>query len=193
MKIPAFKVIFTYSFHRWKCLFFIVCASSSNPLIDRSKSHGRFWAAIRLSSPRIVKPRRGRCPMDWTVKNNMVNGLFFCATSHKLQKGPYSICAGRIGNVRDGCGSGQPDLRCSWQGHSERMGADIEMLAIRERGNSKLPAEHCKANPWHAKATIRGQIRSLRTICHVRVASEASSFALHVHVHDETFCLVTLK
>jgi len=39
--------------------------------------------------------------MDWTVKDNMVNGLFFCATSHKQQKGQYSVCVGRSGNVRD--------------------------------------------------------------------------------------------
>jgi len=38
---------------------------------------------------------------------------------------------------------------------------------------------------WDARATIRRQIRSLQTICHVLVASEASSFARHVHVHDE--------
>jgi len=43
------------------------------------------------------------------------------------------------------------------------------------------------------KTTIRRQIRSLRTIFHVRVTSEASSFAWQVHVHDETFCLATLK
>jgi len=67
----------------------------------------RCWAAIPLSSSRIVRLCRGRWPLDWTVKDNMVNGLFFCATSHKTQKGQYSICVGRSGNVRDGCGGGQ--------------------------------------------------------------------------------------
>ena len=59
------------------------------------------------------------------------------------------------------------------------------MSIIRERGNSKLPAEHCKTITWDAKATIRRQIRSLWTICDVRVACEASSFARHFHVHDK--------
>ena len=40
----------------------------------------------------------------------------------------------------------KPDPRSSWQGHSGRVGADVEVSAIRESGNSELPAEHCKAN-----------------------------------------------
>ena len=38
----------------------------------------------------------------------------------------------------------KPDLRCSWQDHSGRVGADVEMSAIRECGNSKLPAKQLR-------------------------------------------------
>jgi len=38
----------------------------------------------------------------------------------------------------------KPDLRCSWQDHSGRVGADVGMSAIRECGNSKLPAKQLR-------------------------------------------------
>jgi len=51
------------------------------PLLGRTKSRGRYCAAIWLShrpeqSGRAVHGRS----MDWTTKDNMVDGLHFCAT-----------------------------------------------------------------------------------------------------------------
>jgi len=44
--------------------------------------------------------------MDLTFEDNMVDGLFFCAQTHKPQKGSYPICASRSGNVRHLCRGG---------------------------------------------------------------------------------------
>ena len=38
----------------------------------------------------------------------------------------------------------KPEPRCSWQGHSGRVGADVEVSAIRERENSELPTLQSK-------------------------------------------------
>jgi len=51
------------------------------PLLGRAGLWGRCWAAIRLShrpepSGRAVRVRS----MDWTLEDDMDNGLFFCAT-----------------------------------------------------------------------------------------------------------------
>jgi len=47
--------------------------------------------------------------MDWTLEENIVNGLIFCVT-HNSQKQPYHICANRIGNVQRRCGGGLSHL-----------------------------------------------------------------------------------
>ena len=63
-------------------LFFIVWASSFNPLLGRTRSR---WASVEQSFDYFVIQNRqtvqsmGRS-MDWTMKDHMANGLFFCAT-----------------------------------------------------------------------------------------------------------------
>jgi len=52
-----------------------------------------------------VMHSKGRS-MDWTVNDNMVNGLFFCATLIKPLKGPWEIWISRSGNVRRRCRGG---------------------------------------------------------------------------------------
>ena len=42
--------------------------------------------------------------MDWTLKDDMVDGLFFCATL--TGRRPYPICTSRTGNVPHRCGGG---------------------------------------------------------------------------------------
>jgi len=57
--------------------------------------------------------------------NNMVNGLFFVCHSRKLNKGPYSICVSRKGNVQHWCGTVKLDPSCSWQGHSGKVVTNV--------------------------------------------------------------------
>jgi len=49
-----------------------------------------------------------RRSMDWTLEDNMVDGLFFCATlsGRRGPRGPYPISTSRSGNVRHRCGGG---------------------------------------------------------------------------------------
>ena len=64
--------------------------------------------------------------MDWTLKDDKVDSLFFCATL-TCCKGSYPICASRSGNVWHGAETVKPDHpRYSWQGHSRRSGVGDE-------------------------------------------------------------------
>jgi len=76
-----------------------------NQLLDRSKSRGRpiNWSRHPEPSGHALH----RHAIDWTVKDNMVNGLFFCATLTIRRRGHTPICVSRSGNVRHRCGGGQ--------------------------------------------------------------------------------------
>jgi len=72
---------------------FIVWASSFNPLLGLTRSRGRCWAAKRLSSHHPEPSGRaahGRA-MDWTLEDNMVDGLFFCAKLTSRRRGHASF------------------------------------------------------------------------------------------------------
>jgi len=56
--------------------------------------------------------------MDWTVEDDMVDGLF-CATLTGRRGGHNPICTDRSGNVDTGPEAVEPDPHCSWEGHSE--------------------------------------------------------------------------
>jgi len=65
--------------------------------------------------------------MDWTLEDNMVDGLFFCATltGHKGGHNPF---------VQEGAETSgtsveavKPDPCSSWEGHSRRVGAMLGM------------------------------------------------------------------
>ena len=61
--------------------------------------------------------------IDWALQDNMMDGLFFCASLTGCRKG-HTICVSRSGKVRHRWGGIKPEPRCSWQGHSRRVGAD---------------------------------------------------------------------
>jgi len=44
--------------------------------------------------------------IDWTLEDNMVGGLFFCATLTIRRRDRTPICASRSGNVQHRCGGG---------------------------------------------------------------------------------------
>jgi len=56
--------------------------------------------------------------MDWTLEDNMVNGLFFYATLTGRRGGHTPFV--QAGNETSDAGAEavKPDPRCSWQGHS---------------------------------------------------------------------------
>jgi len=63
--------------------------------------------------------------MDWTLEDNTAGGLFFCTTLTGRRGGhtPFVQAGGETSDT--GVEAVQPDLRCSWESHSRRVGADV--------------------------------------------------------------------
>jgi len=86
--------------------FFIVWASFYLPL-GRTRCWGRCWAVIRLHRHPKLSGQALRGEVDGeNIVAHMINSLFCLRHTHKLQKGPYSVCVSRIGNVRHRCAGG---------------------------------------------------------------------------------------
>jgi len=73
----------------------------------------------------IVKNRQamqsmGRS-MDWTLEDDMVDGLFCATLTHK----PYPLCTNRSGNVRHRCGGGSAWPRLFLGGSFRGVGAGV--------------------------------------------------------------------
>jgi len=64
--------------------------------------------------------------MDWTLEDNMVDGLFFCATltGHREGHTPFAQAGAETSNTA--ADAAKPDPGSSWEGHSERVGARDE-------------------------------------------------------------------
>ena len=62
--------------------------------------------------------------MDWRLEDNMVDCLFFCVTLTGRRGGhaPFVRAGAEASNT---CAEVEPDLRCSWEGHSGKMGAGV--------------------------------------------------------------------
>jgi len=63
--------------------------------------------------------------MDLTLEDNMVGGLFFCATLTGC-RGDHTQFVQAGAEMSDtGMEAVKPDPGCSWQGHSRRVGAGV--------------------------------------------------------------------
>jgi len=77
------------------------------PLLGRTRSRGRCWAAIQLSH----RPEPSGHAVHGKVDGLDIGGqhgrrfVLLCHT-HWPQRRPYPICTGRNGNVRHRCGGG---------------------------------------------------------------------------------------
>jgi len=76
--------------------------------------------------------------MDWTLEDNMVDGLFFCATLTGRRGSHTPFVQAGMETSDTGAEAVRPDPRCSWEGHSERVGAGV--------GNEN--EESCGANHY---------------------------------------------
>jgi len=62
--------------------------------------------------------------MDWTLNDNMVDGLFFCATlTGRRGHTPFVQAGAETSDT--GAEAVEPDPHFSWQGHSRRVGAGV--------------------------------------------------------------------
>jgi len=59
--------------------------------------------------------------MGWTLEDNMVDGLFFCATLTGRRGGHTPFVQAEANASDTGAQAVKSDPRCSWEGHSERL------------------------------------------------------------------------
>jgi len=63
--------------------------------------------------------------MDWTLDDNMVDGLFFCATLAGRRGGHTPFVQAGVETSNTCAEAVKPDPGCSWEGHSEGLGAGV--------------------------------------------------------------------
>jgi len=63
--------------------------------------------------------------MDWTLEDNMVDGLFFCATltGRRGSHTPFAQAGAETSDT--GAEAVKPDLCSSWESHSGGVGAGV--------------------------------------------------------------------
>ena len=93
--------------------FFVVWASSFNPLLGRTRSPDRCWAAIRLphrpeQSGRAVNEEA----MDWTLEDNIADGLFLWATLTGRKGGHILFMQAEVETPDTGAEAVKSDPRC---------------------------------------------------------------------------------
>ena len=89
------------------------------PLLGRTRSRVRCWATIRLShrpEPSGRAQSTGRS-VDWTLNDNMVDDLLFCATLPARRGGHTPIVQAGAETPDTGAEAVKLDPRCSRKGH----------------------------------------------------------------------------
>ena len=61
--------------------------------------------------------------MAWTLEDDMVDGLFFCASLTGRGRGHTPFVHAGAGTSDTGAEAVKLDPRCPWHGHSRRLGA----------------------------------------------------------------------
>jgi len=63
--------------------------------------------------------------MDWTMEDNMVDGLFFCVTFISRRGGHTTFVQAGAETSDTGAEAVKPDPGSSWEGHSGGMGTSV--------------------------------------------------------------------
>ena len=87
--------------------------------------------------------------MDWALEDNMVDGLFFCATFTGRRGSHTAFVQTGAETPETGAEAFKPDPGCSWEGHSERVGAGHE-----NAGSCRVVA-HSAFHWWSAHCAAR--------------------------------------
>ena len=117
------------------------------PLLGRT----RFGAGVEQSFGCLIVQNRqavqsmGRS-MDWTLEDDMVDGLFFCATltGRRRRHTPFVQAGAETSDT--GAETVKPDPGSSWEGHSGRVGTGV----------------------WNENAEFCGVVRPLRSPLMIR-------------------------
>ena len=92
-----------------------------------------------------------RWSMDWTLEDNKVDGLFFCATLKGRRVGHTLFVQAAAEMSNTGAEAVKPDPGSSWEGHS---GGWLPVSGMKMRMRMGLPA-HSTFHWWFAHCTAR--------------------------------------
>ena len=106
----------------------------------------------------------GRGSMDWTLEDNMVDGLIFCATFTGRRGGHTPFVQAGAGTPDTGAEAVKPDPGSSWQGHSGRVGAGV---VVKMRSLVVL-SNHSAFHQWRAKYDQSSKLLRVRSEGHKR-------------------------
>jgi len=124
-------------------------ASCYCPLLGRTRSRGRYWAAIRLSCHPELLGQALHGEVNWTVNDNMVNGLFLCATLTSCRRGHTRLVGAGEKTSDTGVEAVKRNPCCSWQGHSRRW---MPMSEMKLQSLAVL-SNHSAFHWWSAHST----------------------------------------
>jgi len=98
---------------------YLLLSQFFKPLLGRTRSRGKCWAAIRLFHRPEPSGRAVHEEFDG-LENHMVEGLFFCTTLPGRRGGHTRAETSHISAEPV-----KPDPRCSWKGDSWGVGAGV--------------------------------------------------------------------
>ena len=111
----------------------VVWAIFFNPLLDRTLSRGRCWAAIQLSGHQEPSGRAVHGKLDvLKIRGQYVDGLFFCATLTCRRSGHTLFVQARAETSDTSAEVVKSKPRCCRKGHSRWVGADVGDESITE-------------------------------------------------------------
>ena len=120
----CYRLVWTATIAATRNRFFIVWASSCNPLLGLAR--GRCWAAIRLSRhPEASGNAPHREVEGLDNRGQHVRWSVLLRHTHKPQKDHTPFVQAGAGTSDTGAEAVKPDPRSSWQGHCRRVGADV--------------------------------------------------------------------
>ena len=129
-----------------------------HPLLGRTRFRGRCWAAIPLSHrPESSAVQSVRRSMDCTLEDNMVDGLFFCATLTGRRGGHTPFVQAGAETSDTGAEAVESDPGSSWEGHSGRGGYRCLELKCGVLWGCPPTAPHvccCCQKKWNLNCTI---------------------------------------
>jgi len=105
---------------------FFFWASCYCPLLGRTRCRDRCWAAILLCRHPEPSDSADHGEVDGLdIGDDTVDGLVFCTlTGRRGGRIPFVQAGGETSDT--GAEAVKPDSRCSWKGHSRRVGASVE-------------------------------------------------------------------
>ena len=119
--------------------------------------------------------------MDWTLEDDMVDGLFFCATLTGRRRGHTPFLQAGAETSDTGVEAAKPDQRCSWNDHSRC----VPVLGMKVRSLVVL-SNYSVFHRWSAQSAALLLLSSheLMSCCSLRRVQTDVSICDAVHSHS---------